>query len=53
MIDGTPQTLQHRGAGKVQGTSEYLGHSSTSITMNFYMHEQRDDDELFDPEHGQ
>ncbi|MGA2436577.1 MAG: tyrosine-type recombinase/integrase [Bryobacteraceae bacterium] len=39
-----------RRTNKIQAVSTYLGHSSTAITMNFYVHEQLDDDELFDPE---
>lgn len=43
-------TRQIRRTSKVQAVSTYLGHSSTAITMNFYVHETLDDDELFDPE---
>ena len=39
-----------RRTNKIQAVSTYLGHSSTAITMNFYVHEQLDDDELLDPE---
>jgi integrase/recombinase XerD len=41
-----------RRTNKIQAVSTYLGHSSTAITMNFYVHERLDDDELFDPEDG-
>ncbi len=46
-------TRQIRRTNKIAAVSSYLGHSSTSITMNFYVHEQLDDDELFDPEDGE
>jgi integrase len=42
-------TRQIRRTGKIQAVSTYLGHSSTAITMGFYVHERLDDDELFDP----
>jgi integrase/recombinase XerD len=42
-----------RRTNKIQAVSTYLGHSSTAITMNFYVHEQLDDAELFDPEDGE
>jgi integrase/recombinase XerD len=42
-----------RRTNKIQAVSTYLGHSSTAITMNFYVHERLDDDELFDPEDGE
>ena len=44
---------QIRRTNKVQAVSAYLGHSSTVITMNYYVHERLDDDELFDPEDGE
>lgn len=46
-------TRQIRRTNKIQAVSSYLGHSSTAITMGFYVHEQLDDDELFDPEDGE
>lgn len=46
-------TRQIRRTGKIQAVSTYLGHSSTAITMNYYVHEQLEDDELFDPEDGE
>lgn len=46
-------TRQIRRTNKVQAVSTYLGHSSTAITMNYYVHEHLDDDELFDPEDGE
>lgn len=46
-------TRQIRRTNKVQAVSAYLGHSSTAITMNYYVHERLDDDELFDPEDGE
>jgi integrase/recombinase XerD len=42
-----------RRTNKIQAVSTYLGHSSTAITMNFYVHEQLDDAELLDPEDGE
>lgn len=36
-----------RTTGKIEATSRYLGHSSPSITMQFYCHESLDDGELF------
>jgi len=32
--------------GKVQGTSEYLGHADPSTTLRFYVHEALNDSEL-------
>ena len=32
--------------GKIKGVSEYLGHSSSSITLDMYVHEELTDDEL-------
>ena len=46
-------TRQIRRTNKIQAVSSYLGHSSTAITMGFYVHEQLEDDELFDPEDGE
>jgi integrase len=46
-------TRQIRRANKVQAVRAYFGHSSTAITMNYYVHERLDDDELFDPEDGE
>lgn len=46
-------TRQIRRTNKIQAVSSYLGHSSVAITMNFYTHEQLEDDELFDPEDGE
>ena len=43
-------TRQIRRTNKIQAVSTYLGHSSTAITMGFYVHEQLEDNELFDPE---
>jgi integrase/recombinase XerD len=43
-------TLTIRRTNKVQAVSTYLGHSSPSITLGMYVHEQLTDDELFDPE---
>ncbi|MGA2974934.1 MAG: tyrosine-type recombinase/integrase [Spirochaetia bacterium] len=42
-----------RRTNKIQAVSMYLGHSSTAITMNYYVHERLDDNELFDPEDGE
>ena len=36
-----------RRTGKIEGTSRYLGHSSPSITMQYYVHESLDDGELW------
>ena len=33
--------------GRIKGVSEYLGHASVSITMQFYVHEQLDEADLF------
>ena len=33
--------------GKLDAVSHYLGHSSTSITLNMYCHNQLSDEELF------
>ena len=38
--------------GKLDAVSLYLGHSSTSITLDMYVHTQLSDDELFDLEEG-
>lgn len=43
-------TRQIRRTGKVQAVSQYMGHSSVSITLSFYVHERLDDGELFDGE---
>jgi integrase/recombinase XerD len=43
-------TRQIRRTNKVQAVSTYLGHSSTAITLSYYVHEQLEDDELFDVE---
>ncbi len=43
-------TRQIRRTNKIQAVSQYLGHSSTAITMSIYVHEQLEDEELFDPE---
>jgi integrase/recombinase XerD len=46
-------TLRHsfatekiRKTGKIKGTSEYLGHSSTSTTLDMYVHEELSDEDL-------
>ncbi len=39
-------TLQIRKTHKVKGVSLYLGHSSTAITQDMYVHEELDLDEL-------
>ena len=36
--------------GKLDAVSKYMGHSSTSITLNMYCHTQLSDAELFDAE---
>lgn len=36
-----------RKTGKLTAVSEYLGHSSTAITSDYYVHESLDDAELF------
>lgn len=41
-------TRKIRDTGKIKAVSRYLGHSSTSITLNMYVHESLDDAELFE-----
>jgi integrase/recombinase XerD len=50
----SPHMLRHSFAttmigktGKIQAVSEYLGHSSTAITLDLYTHETLEDGELF------
>ena len=50
----TPHMLRHtfatrmiRQTGKIKAVSTYLGHSSTSLTLDMYTHEQLTDDDLF------
>lgn len=49
----TPHMLRHSFAkkkiaetGKIQAVSEYLGHSSTAITLDLYVHETLTDEDL-------
>jgi len=51
--DISAHTLRHSFAtakiqetGKIKGVSRYLGHSSTSTTLDMYVHEELDDEEL-------
>jgi integrase len=40
-------TRMLRNTGKLTAVSQYLGHSSTAITSDYYVHESLDDGELF------
>jgi hypothetical protein len=51
---GIPSRLGRPGGRtRYRAVSTYLGRSSTAITMNYYVHEQLEDDELLDPEDGE
>ncbi len=39
-------TLQIKRTGNIKGVSEYLGHSSVSITLNMYCHNQLKEEEI-------
>jgi integrase/recombinase XerD len=55
----TAHTMRHsfatnkiRQTNKIKAVSEYLGHSSTAITLDLYTHEELTDNELFGKEKG-
>ena len=47
MFRHTFATEKIQKTGKIKAVSEYLGHASTSITLDMYVHETLDDNELF------